>query len=1383
MRRKLSQHTEWLSLVETSGPFLSVSVLESVFPQGLEKVDTPRKQRLRSAYEEWRDSVDEDDSQLDKLHEAWLREVFDEFLEYKDSIRTPNKEEKEFTFNPIDHDVVFSPDLILQDSQNKTPLMFISVCSPDTDFEKANNKDDWPVSLPEKMIQLCRSYNVRLGMITNGEQWMLINAPTGSSSSQVSWFARLWFQEPFTLQAFQSLFGIRRFFGPVDEKLEALLEKSLEHLEEVTDTLGEQVKRAIEVLVQSLDRADQDRNRELLKDVSASELYEAGLTIMMRLVFILCAEERGLLLLGDPVYDQNYAIYTLRDKLADEADRYGPEILERRNDSWSRLLSVFRAIYGGVEHESLRIPALGGSLFDPDRFPFLEGRQKDTSWRDKRTSSPLPIDNRTVLLLLNSLQILEQGGGALLLSYKALDVEQIGHVYEGLLEYTVERLPDVTIGLIGSQKAKNPNLPINVLESVIKDNQNGLLAILQLATQRSESAIKNALENEVDDNLFAKLIADCGGDTILAERMKPFINLMRRDAWSDFIIYKKNSFAVVPGPGRRETGTHYTPKSLTETIVEKTLEPIVYIGPSEGKPVEEWKLKSPAELLNLKICDLAMGSGAFLVQACRWLAERLVEAWNKEEILGNFITIDGISVDEKNGDPMPNQIEDRIMMARRLIAEKCLYGVDVNPIAVELAKLSIWLVTLAKSYPFGFLDHNLKCGDSLLGIHRLDQLTKLNIYPDTVSQLRVFGNSIERAVEESIELRNEIRKTRIRDINDIHLMEVLNVEARNKISIVEKIADAVIGKALISGGNKNLLTRFLDDLAILVSESIEGNVDAVKKIIEESIQDLEIDFIYEKTSRKPLHWVLEFPEVFSGGGFDAIIGNPPFMGGQKISGNFGSSYREYLVSKLAFDKKGSADLCAYFFLRSAYLIKNRGRLGLLSTNTISQGNTREVGLDQLVEHGFIITSAIPSMKWPGKASLEIAIVLFFYGKWGGNFFLDGNKVKGINSYLAIPDQLSGHPYKLKANEDKSFQGSIVLGMGFILESEEALKLIELNPRNKEVLFPFLNGEDFNTNPTQLPSRWVINFFDWPLKRENLSDNWLEATSNQKKIWLRRGIVPIDYPDRVATDYPECLQIIEERVKPERTRKKEDGSYVLRKPLPQKWWIYAEKRPKLYLTISNLNQVVCIPETTKFLTFAFSPTNIVFSHAMKIIAFSSIPYITLLSSTIHQIWAIKYSSTLETRLKYITTDAFETFPFPNSLDNLSRVGESFFNLRQEIMKENQEGLTKTYNRFHNKIESSEKFMRLRDLFVEIDNSVASLYVWDDISLNHGFYNTSQGLRFTVSEVAKNEILQRLLVLNHKIFNEEQKKIILKQKKLNKFKQKDLNTEDMFESEDE
>src|SRR5439155_18303872 len=189
--------------------------------------------------------------------------------------------------------------------------------------------------------------------------------------------------------------------------------------------------------VDAFGRANREHERKLLEGVSEGEIYSAAVTVMMRLVFLLCAEERGLFLLGDPLYDTTYAVSTLRAQLQEEADQHGEEPLERRSSAWHRLLATFRMVHTGVEHENLRLPAYGGTLFDPDRFPFLEGRKDGERWPE-HAGRPLPLDDRTLLHILDALQVLrfrERGGvtEARRLSFRALDVEQIGHVYEGLL--------------------------------------------------------------------------------------------------------------------------------------------------------------------------------------------------------------------------------------------------------------------------------------------------------------------------------------------------------------------------------------------------------------------------------------------------------------------------------------------------------------------------------------------------------------------------------------------------------------------------------------------------------------------------------------------------------------------------------------------------------------------------------------------------------------------------------------------------------------------------------------------------------------------------------------------------------------------------------------
>lgn len=1334
-------HHQWLSLVEISGPFLAVPVLKEVFPQGLEELDAAKRKRLRQAYDEWREALETDDPRFADLHAAWIDEVLSRGLELDEDGRGDVLKRKDWcaahlTVALPEHDVSLSPDFAVVAAGDKgaQPLMLLHAYGKDIDLDFTQKLGGWASTPTERMVRLCRATGCRLGLVTNGERWMLVDAPVGAVTTFASWYARIWSQEPVSLQAFVHLLGIQRFFVDESEQLPALIDRSLNFQDEVTDALGEQVRRAVEMLIQSLDKADQDRDRELLSGVKETELYEAALTVMMRLVFLLSAEERGLLLLGDERYEANYALSTLRMQLRVESD----EILERRWDAWSRLLAVFRAVYGGIEHENLRLPALGGSLFDPDRFPFLEGRVRGSDWSTD-LAKPLPIDNRTVLLLLEAIQQFQ----GRTLSYRALDVEQIGYVYEGLLERTVKRTSEVTLELDATKRARSPWVALTELESARLDGADRLAELLQQRSGSSASRVRSDLARPVDDALADRLLTACHGDTELRDRIKPFGHLVRTDPWGYPLVYPARAFIVTTGSDRRETGTHYTPKSLTEAIVAETLTPIAYVGPAQGTPRADWALKSPTELLELKICDPAMGSGAFLVQACRWLADRLVEAWEQVEAQGHTVGIDGrIASANASVEALPRDAEARTIIARRLIAELCLYGVDLNPLAVELAKLSIWLVTLAKGRPFGFLDHNLRCGDSLLGIHRLDQLTQLSMKPTGQGQLRLFGENVEQAIREAIELRSRLREMPIRDVRDVETMAHLDADARRTLEVPERIADAFVGEVFASGGKGGALEDMLASLTIQAGQAIEGDRNILASMCQRSIAALSTDLPADKPARPPFHWPLEFPEVFAleRGGFDGIVGNPPFLGGQRITGVAGTAYRDWLVAHIAEGRRGSADLVAYFFLRAWSLLREGGGFGLLAVNTIAEGDTRQVGLEAMVGADAVIYAAYPNEPWPGKAAVVTSRVHVHKGEWRGGRSLFGRSASFISAFLSDREEWS--PKRLKANGGIAYQGSIVLGMGFVLSPDEALRMLDANARNAEVIFPYMNGDDLNSDPEQRPSRWVINFWDWPEER--------------------------------AQEYELPWRWIEERVKPDRQRLNERGEYALRKPLPERWWQFGEKRPGLYHAIGRGRQferhpegwrsegrskerVLVCSEVTKHLSYVLVPNEYIMSDRTDV--FSNEELFVICQSSLHEVWARLYSSRLETRLKYSIGNAFETFAFPRRLHNeLMEKGAQLHQLRADLMAENGIGLTKFYNQFHTETERDSRIERLRVLQREIDAAVASAYGWNDLDLEHGFHEVphlpeNDRVRFTISETARVEVLRRLSELNRQRYEEE------------------------------
>jgi hypothetical protein len=587
------------------------------------------------------------------------------------------------------------------------------------------------------------------------------------------------------------------------------------------------------------------------------------------------------------------------------------------------------------------------------------------------------------------------------------------------------------------------------------------------------------------------------------------------------------------------------------------------------------------------------------------------------------------------------------------------------------------------------------------------------------------------------EKREELATIPDNEINQIESKARLLAEAEELTKQVHLVGDALTGAMLVTAGKRGkALDKYLENLALADEKSLRQHINEC--------------LTHKQTRRKPFHWALEFPEVFTEkrGGFDAIVGNPPFMGGQKITGTLGTPYRHYLVQYLAGGKRGSADLCAYFFLRDGYLLRQGGMMGLLATNTIAQGDTREVGLDQLVEQGFNIVRAVPSRKWPGSASLEVAHVWLRRDAWGNQFVLDDSPVEGITPFLAKPGAVVGNPHRLAANANKSFQGSIVLGMGFVLTPEEAQALIDKNPANQDALYPYLNGEDLNSRVDQSPSRWVINFHDWPLSREAVG-SWESAT--ERKEWLKSGIVPDDYPGKVAADYPDLLGIVEEKVKPERL-KLASGDATAR-DRARRWWQFARPTIRLYSTIAGMDRVLVVAATSKSLAFTFVPPKGIFANTIYIFSLSQSFIFAVMMSEINRSWTFEYCSNMRTDLRYSGSDAFETFPFPQSTPTLENIGNRYYTYRQSLMQTRQQGLTQTYNCFHNSDETDADIQQLRQLHVEMDNAVASAYGWDDLDLNHGFSETKQGVRFTIDEKARREVLDRLLLLNFERYEEE------------------------------
>jgi hypothetical protein len=226
-----------------------------------------------------------------------------------------------------------------------------------------------------------------------------------------------------------------------------------------------------------------------------------------------------------------------------------------------------------------------------------------------------------------------------------------------------------------------------------------------------------------------------------------------------------------------------------------------------------------------------------------------------------------------------------------------------------------------------------------------------------------------------------------------------------------------------------------------------------------------------------------------------------------------------------------------------------------------------------------------------------------------------------------------------------------------------------------------------------------------------------------------------------------MRIVREKVKPERDQNN-------RKVRRERWWQFAERAPELYATIAGMGRVLACALVSRQLIFALVTNTSVFAHKLAVFPMDDWSSLAMLQSEVHVLWAWQYSSTMrDAGINYSPSDCFDTFPFPTGLGRLNETGETYYLHRQSIMQARHEGLTKTYSRCHSSSETAEDIARLRELHVEMDHAVAAAYGWTELDLGHDFHETKQGMRFTISEPARREVLGRLLRLNHERYAEE------------------------------
>lgn len=869
------------------------------------------------------------------------------------------------------------------------------------------------VSHQQALERLLRETGVKQGVLVTDDAIRLTYSPPGETPGFLEWPISAMSEtagRPM-LGGLKLLLGRGAIWGGPESRLDGILKRSREHQNTVSSKLAEQVLGALYTLMRGFTAGVETREAMgQLADRQPQYVYEGLLSVLLRIVFVLYAEDRDLIPSREDeeakrIYDQGYSVRDLFARLEEDRAQY-PDTMDDRYGAWGRLLGLFRLIHDG-SGKSFMHPRRG-KLFNPEAFPFLEGRFEDGDAADV-----LPISDACIHEVLRQLLILNGER----LSYKTLDVEQIGSVYETIMGFVVTRTRGQAIALRVKPNAGSPTIPAFV----------ELEELLAKAGKDRKKYLKDTINFEASDaqNKALKAAADIPGllaslDRSIDERASP----AKRIAGPGTIVLQ-------PTDERRQSGSHYTPRSLTAPIVADALLPIFdQLGDDA----------SPDEVLALKVCDPAMGSGAFLVEACRALGERLEQAWKRHPDL---------LPDEAKHDPH--------IFARREVAKRCLYGVDKNAMATDLAKLSLWLITLARDEDFSFLDHALKTGDSLVGLS-VEQIKALTWGEDTSKQF-LFASAFDKAVDEALESRRAIRSA-----PDNVTFEIQS----NRLKMADKALD-------------NL--RLAGDAAIGVFFSEKKPKDREKALAElhqalplGKAEGWELARHYAQSLEqgvhpiRPLHWPMEFPEVFSGSnpGFDTFVGNPPFAGKNTVANSNRDHFTDWL-KVISPGAHGNADLVAHFFRRVYAMLREGGTFGLIATKTIGQGDTRESGLRYLLmEQKSTIYRANRRVRWPGAAAVVVSTVHIGKGdaRWPAAK-LDARSVSRISAFLREGDE-DATPSVLKENEGIAFQGSIVLGIGFTFDDGNAAKgkcepistmraLIEKDPRNADRIKPFLGG--------------------------------------------------------------------------------------------------------------------------------------------------------------------------------------------------------------------------------------------------------------------------------------------------------------------------------------
>jgi type I restriction-modification system DNA methylase subunit len=836
------------------------------------------------------------------------------------------------------------------------------------------------------------------GILTNGRYWRLFHIDTSKRPDtyyEVDLQALLEQKDrDGALEAFKYffLFFRREAFLGDGRFVDSVLQQSRAYQNAVSEDLEDQVFDAVRALAQGFfDYPDNDLEHDA---ETLQRVYDNSLIVLYRILFVLFAESRGLLPVGERGYRLQYSLFKLKQDLADNLDQNVPSSSSTAG-IWKDLRELWRIIDKG--NEDFGVPAYNGGLFRPERYPLLE----ENVVGDEHLRSAID-------LLARSTDADDDSDDRVFVDYRDLDVRHLGSIYEGLLEHDL-RIAD------------------------------------------------EPLDAVPDDDVVEFHPADDPSD---ADHDEGEVYLVTDDG------------------ERKETGSYYTPDYVVEYIVEHSVEPLLDELHDEYSN-DDGEITDPNGLveatLNVDVLDPAMGSGHFLVGALDHIARFLVDV------------AAGADFEEQEQRDADTELD----YWRRRVAQACLYGVDINPLAVELSKLSLWLRTVARNKPLSFLDHHLRCGNSLIGAdveelplereqsehHRRKERRAREAGQVSMLEDSAFAASVKTATRwmEDIE---EIRGESLAEVERAE--EIYRDTVRSSTSKPRLIADIHAARDFGLDISDGLFGEMSDRI-------LHGGYEGVPQFeeVEEEAREIAEDYGF-------FHWQLEYPEVFfddhgrmaDDAGFDAVIGNPPYVRMEQFKW-----FKDYLEEHYeTYDTR--TDLYVYFAERSVELCRPGGRYGVIVANKWLRTNygrglrellLKETALEEMIDFGdlpvFGVTTyplilvASPGAE-PGEVltaapeTLEELDLERFVRENHRTFeqsSLDEDEwpLEGVEAKKVLKEKIESNSIPFGEYIGMEPLRGIVTGLNnaFVISESKRRELIDADPNCEELLLPLCGGDE------------------------------------------------------------------------------------------------------------------------------------------------------------------------------------------------------------------------------------------------------------------------------------------------------------------------------------